>query len=337
MKILVTRNDKLGDFMLAWPALAALRASLPDATIHVLISGYTAEVARLCPSIDDMIIDPGVAAGRQAQARLLATIRKNNYQAAITLFSTTRIGWLLMRAGIPVRLAPATKVAQILYPWRLRQRRSRSEQPEYRYNLDLITYFLHRQGLTPSYGTPPWLGFPEAEIASLRLAFCQRHAIPEGHQLLFLHPGSGGSARNLSLTQYAALGRALLAKPERHLVLTAGPGEETIITSLREQLPGYPVTCYHSTAGLAQFARHIAFCDLFLSGSTGPLHVAGALNCRTVGFYPRRRSSTALRWQTINHDDRRLEFSPPASAGEEEMSTIDPELCAAIINHHFHG
>src|SRR5690606_15621146 len=51
-RILVVRNDKIGDFMLAWPALALLRRSLPDAHISVLVPGYTRALAQRCPWID---------------------------------------------------------------------------------------------------------------------------------------------------------------------------------------------------------------------------------------------------------------------------------------------
>ena len=43
--------------------------------------------------------------------------------AAITLFSTTRVAAALWRARVPYRLAPATKFAQLLYTDRQRQRR----------------------------------------------------------------------------------------------------------------------------------------------------------------------------------------------------------------------
>ena len=54
--------------------------------------------------------------------------------------------------------------------------------------------------------------------------------------------------------------------------------------------------------------KNISVCDVFISGSTGPLHIAGALNKKTVGFYPSKISSTSLRWQTINDFSKRLDF-----------------------------
>ena len=49
--------------------------------------------------------------------------------------------------------------------------------------------------------------------------------------------------------------------------------------------------------------------ELFIAGSTGPLHVAGALNKRTIGFYPKKKSSTSLRWETINNFENKLSFT----------------------------
>ncbi len=54
-KILVIRNDKLGDFMQAWPAFAMLKASNPELKLTALVPGYY--LAEVCPFIDDVIID----------------------------------------------------------------------------------------------------------------------------------------------------------------------------------------------------------------------------------------------------------------------------------------
>lgn len=328
MKVLVVRNDKLGDFMLAWPALAALRLSLPDSRIDALVSGYTADIARLCPSIDEVVVDPGADADSRAFARELRMAR---YDAAITLFSTGRIGWLLWRARIPMRVAPATKLAQFFHNARLKQRRSRSEKPEHAYNVDLVRHFLAGLGMSCLEGHPPWLDFPRDETETLRRRFCAGHGIDAGRRLIFLHPGSGGSANNLDIGQYAQLGQALGSAGPCHLVISAGPAEIDKARTLSGRLGAVGHTVYHSTAGLEAFARHIAFCDLFISGSTGPLHIAGALNRNTAAFYPRRRSSTALRWQTINEATRRLAFSPPDGGGESDMSRIDIGEAAKTI------
>lgn len=335
-KILVVRNDKLGDFMLAWPAFATLKQAMPDCEVHALVSGYTAEIARLCSSIDQVIIDPGQQATLSDQVKFVGALKQQRYDAVITLFSTTRIGWMVMLAGIPYRLAPATKIAQLFYHTRLKQRRSRSEKPEYAYNQELVLRYLADQGIQlKSLPQPPFLSFDAESLTALRQQFCQHYNIADNHKLIFIHPGSGGSANNLSLERYAELGKALRSTSGHTLVISAGPSEIEYAQQLSKRLEETAHVVYPSTEGLKRFSQHIAIADLFISGSTGPLHIAGALNCNTTAFYPRRRSATALRWQTTNTEDRRLSFSPPEGAEQEDMSSIDVIEVARQISEKF--
>ena len=330
-KILVIRNDKLGDFMLAWPALALLRAAQPKAHIAVLVPAYTAPLAEACPYIDEVILDPRQK-GEWRNGRALSRLLKpKGFDAAITLFSRFDTGLGVWLAGIPRRYAPATKLAQLFHNRRIPQRRSRSEKPEYVYNQDLVRVFLEEQGVTKLKPTEaPYLEFKPAEIKKLKQAFLKEHKIAATKRLVFVHAGHGGSANNLSLGQYGHLIRELSDARKRHVVLTAGPGEEAQARRLASLIEG-PHTVLVSKAGLLDFAKHLAFSDLFISGSTGPLHVAAALDRPTAAFYPRRRSSTALRWQTVNHADRRLAFMPPESADESDMGSIDLDKAAAAI------
>ena len=335
-RILVIRNDKLGDFMLAWPALALLRASLSQAHIALLVPAYTAPLAKICPYTNEVLIDPKLSGDWRNGRALAQLLRDRNFDAVITLFSRFDTGLAVWKTGIPWRLAPATKLAQVFYNHRLKQRRSESAKPEYEYNLDLVQFFLHEHGfpaaLLPS---PPYLRFNDTEIDVLRQKFMHANSVPSSRRLIFVHIGHGGSANNFSLGQYAQLIRGLHTHGGHHVVLTAGPGEEAKVQSLASQLHGVPRTLYVSRNGLVDFARHLQFCDLFISGSTGPLHVAAALNCRTAAFYPRRRSSTALRWQTVNAPERRLAFAPPEGSAENDMAAIDVAAAAMEINRKF--
>lgn len=327
------RNDKLGDFMLAYPSFRLLKERLPGAHVTALVREYTREAALMCPWIDEVLIDPDASSGTRP---LIDALRAGRYDAVVTLFSTTRVGYACWRAGIPYRLAPASKLAQVFYNRRCVQRRSRSEKPEWAYNLDLAAELLRDHGL-PAATTPsgPYLSFPRAELAALDERLRSAHGIATGARIVMVHPGSGGSAVNLSLEQYARLLRALSATPPLGFVISAGPGEGARAGELADLLIGMHAVVHASEGSLTDFARHIAVADLFISGSTGPLHIAGALDVPTAAFYPRRRSATALRWQTLNSPERRLAFSPPESAEERDMGAIDVAAAAAEISRRF--
>ena len=152
---------------------------------------------------------------------------------------------------------------------------------------------------------------------------------------IFLHPHSGGSAGNLSIPQYAELGRLLLADRDVAIVVTAGPGEVQEAERLAKALQSRRCAVYESRDGLPRFVEVLAVADLFIGGSTGPLHLAGALDRPTAGFYPRRSTSSPLRWQTINHPDKRLAFVPPPTAHERDVGGIDVPGAAAEIKARF--
>ncbi len=334
-KILLIRNDKLGDFMLAFPAFAQLKQNLPNIELHALVPEYTRPLAKACEYIDRVILDPGKKGGFW---QLTKQLRRQHYDAVITLYSTTRTGLSVRFAGISERIAPATKLAQIFYTKRLSQHRSLSRKPEYAYNQDLVNYYLLLHGHKPApLPGPPYLHFDDAHSHQLRQKFRDRHDINADSRLIFIHPGSGGSAANLSLAQFALLARSLHATDPLHIIISCGPTEATQAQQLSRLLGNYPHSLYVSDEGLRRFAEHIQFADLFISGSTGPLHIAGALNRPTAAFYTRRRSATSLRWQTLNSEERRLAFSPPESAEEEDMSSIDLAEAAGQISEKILG
>ena len=332
LRVLVIRNDKIGDFMLAWPALALLKKA--GCHVTVLVPSYTAPLARLCPSVDEVLIDPGLDADGRAQEQLQQAISQGEFDAALTLFSTWRMGQLLRRAAIAYRLAPATKTAQFLYNHRLPQRRSRSEKPEWEYNLDLAAKLLKDHKLPVGYVGAPYLEIEPAVRQARRQSLADRLSLPVDQSWLMVHVGSGGSANNLTTAQYEQLIAALSKHLHRWVfVLTAGPAEKAVVGHVMSNLINRQVpVAVCPSQDLEEFVHDIALADAFMAGSTGPLHIAGALDVPTIGFYTKRRSATALRWQTLNSPKHRLAVSPTASMpNPESFEGLDIDALATQI------
>ena len=332
-RVLVVRTDKLGDFMLTWPALALLRRALPNSHIAVLVSESSEAMACACPFVDDVLVDRG-----QAHADLAEGIGKGGFGAAVVLFSTMRVALALWRAGVAYRLAPATKLSQVFFNHRLLQRRSLSIKPEHDYNVDVVLRFVKDHGLdAPDVLVGPYLTFPFSVIEAVSTDLRAAYGIPDDALQVIVHPGSGGSARNLPPAAFAGLVDRLVSSRQLFVLVTAGPGEEGQAELVRDQISSHRAAVHVSKEGLLAFTKVLATGEVFISGSTGPLHIAGAINVPTAAFYPRRRSSTALRWQTTNQPSHRLAFSPPENAGESEMTAIDLDAAASAISHSFLG
>src|SRR5690242_766278 len=94
-KILAVRLDNLGDVLVTTPAIHAIKASLPDASITLLTSPVGAQVGRLNPDIDDVIVyeapwmDPWhkLPQDSQREQQMIARIRERQFDAAIIFTS----------------------------------------------------------------------------------------------------------------------------------------------------------------------------------------------------------------------------------------------------------
>lgn len=331
-KILVIRNDKIGDFMVCFPAFAILKQSMPNTEITALVPSYTAPLAQLCPSIDKIIIDTPDKKDKNAFNHILQIIKKERFDAVICFVSDWYNAKLTWKSGIRHRLAPATKIFQFLYNQRLTQRRSQSAKAESEYNSDLARAFLNRHRIPVVEPKAPYLQFNAQEISAQKEKIAKNLQISTACKWVFVHSTTGGSANNLSLEQYAELIRGLLTEFDCHIVLTAGKGESERAHALAEEVGSPNVVIYDKNDGLQDFAKSLACADLFIAGSTGPLHIAGALNVPTVGFYPSRLSAIPRRWRPINEAGRHIAFCPPSDkASQMDLTRISVSAALETI------
>ena len=116
-RVLAIRLDNLGDVLVTTPALHAIKTSLPAATLTLLTSPVGAQVARLNPDLDDVIVyqapwmDPWhkLPQDSQREQQVITTIRERRFDGAI-IFTSFRqsplpAAYLCYLADIPLRVA----------------------------------------------------------------------------------------------------------------------------------------------------------------------------------------------------------------------------------------
>jgi len=329
-KILICRTDKLGDFVLSLPSFILLKKALPNTKLIALTQEYTKPIAELCDSIDEIITIPKSSSKLMTILNTVKVLKQHNIDTSISLFTTSTVAISLLLSSISYRFAPATKIDQIFYNFKLRQSRSKSLKPEFEYNIDLIKYYLDSINVKCNRKfNRPVLKFDKEELIKTKKLFCSKYNISTSEVLIFIHVGSGGSANNLSTEQFALLINKLATTIHAVFVLCEGPEDSDNVTKTIKSLKSVNYIQYISNNGLLEFTKNIAIANFFISGSTGPLHIAGALDIPTAGFYPNRRSATLTRWKTINSENNLIGFSPPDNT--DDMSTIDIEyICNKI-------
>ena len=279
MRVLVVRNDKLGDLVLALPLVQELKDA--GHAVSVLVSPYTAPLLKADERLSGVIEDgPG----------LVQRLKKGRFDAALVLWATPHNAWSVFSAGIPLRVGTAARPYSLLFNRRLALRRSQGALHESQYN----GLFAGALGLEARSLPPPRLQLsPEAEREARAW---MKKRIPAGKgPLVGLHPGSGGSAQNWAPERYAALGLALRQEYGARLLISGGPGDEAAMDACGRVL-GRQAVALRPGLSLPAFAALLGHLQLFCAASTGPLHVAAAQGTPVLGLYPPLRAMSPVRW-----------------------------------------
>ncbi len=281
-KILLVRTDRLGDVTLTTPAVAALRAAEPRAEIRFLTSAYARGVLENNPALDGIITDENFFA-------TLRELRRGRFDAAVIFFLNFRVALLALLAGIPLRVGPASKVWALLLNRRIRQRRSSVAKHEADYNLDLLAPL----GVRPEPAAASIaLTAPEKEAAARTLAAL---GLGPGDFIIGMHPGSSGSALNWPPGNFAALARSLLRNYDAKVLFTGSPAEARLLERVAAEVPEKTFVL-REPLPLRHFIALIARCGLFVTNSTGPLHLAAAQGVATLSFFPPIKVCSPVRW-----------------------------------------
>ena len=275
--------------------------------------------------IDDVIIDDTSSAFELAKK-----LKPYNFDISITLFSNTKValaGWF---ARIPIRIAPATKLAQIFYTHRVKQRRSQVKMSEYEYNMQLaIEQFLD---LKPDFETP-LLQFQTQELEQTYQKFSHRYAIKK--PIIAFHPGFGGSSdANWTLDEYLELIRSLDTK-DIQVIMTFGPDEDALKKEAMQKASGLDIIFYSSQDGLVNFAKLLASFKLFVSTSTGTYHLAALVGTPTMTFFADSLFASVKRWKAVSDESMQHPYmlSSDIQKREKQFQEIKKELPLLILKY----
>lgn len=318
MKILVVRTDKLGDFITALPSIYILKQHNMQNKIVVCVAPLNETLAKSCDFIDEVIVDRP----NQSLLTFAQKLRAAKIDASITLFSNTRVALAQFLARIPVRIAPATKIAQIFYTKRMKQKRSQVKMAEYEYNIELTKVLF--TDIKTEY-KKPLLAFSDAQ--NLYKAFCKKHKINK--EVIAFHVGFGGSSdANWNLDEYELLIREVLNQGKYQVVLSFGPDEQELCKIMQERLEGENIVSYLSLDGILTFAKLISRFKLFVSTSTGTYHLASLVGTKTMTFFGDSLFASASRWKAVGDEKLQMHFMLPSDKNKRKamLEEVKKEL-----------
>lgn len=312
-KILLVRNDNIGDLICTTPAIEALRKHYPDARIDIVVNSYNESVVRNNPFLDRVYLytKPKHVKGIRNKARaffakggMLWQIRREGYDAAV-----------IFRAGYS---GPAANIATITgAPVKVGVKNPKGSDPftiyvnlgEGMHEVEFCFACLAPFGV--SYG---------GERTRFALDSEQQNAYSHVRNTLFFHISSRIPENRYSESQFVQIINAFEGYP---CAVTAEPADQEMAVSIAKQThAGFVQT--HSFEDLA---AHIVHAKAFVGLDGGALHLAPALGVPTLIISGKTDMTRWYPWgwreYVLQHESRRADAISPETVIEKLRELLE--------------
>lgn len=280
-KILVRGTNWIGDVVMTLPALEAIRATWPESRLFVLAKPWVAELYRLSPAVDEVIVfaEPGRHAGITGRLRLARELMGYGFSCAILLQNAIEAAIIAFLARIPLRAGYNSDGRGMLLTHSVRRTREIRQVHQVDYYLAMVRALGCRQaprGIRLAPG-PDYSAAAGRILAGL--------GIDRTRPLVGMAPGAAyGPAKRWLPERFAAVADRLKAEQAAEVVLLGSRGDQGATAEVLR----HSRTHLHDLAGrtdLKEALALIAACDLFISNDSGLMHAAGALGVPLVAIF----------------------------------------------------
>ncbi|MDB4908676.1 MAG: hypothetical protein JWO05_3460 [Gemmatimonadetes bacterium] len=275
-RVLVLRNDRIGDMLMTTGLLRELRRAHPGMEIHVAASAANADVIRGNPNVHAVHVVSGGVAGYRAARELFAPME---FDAVIDAFAlkprvNTGVALMMLASQAPVRVGIGSRVNDFLYSHRVRPMRDDAHHVEF------------LGALAAPFGVNP--GVTDFSPELVRTALEREHAeafwagVPGSGPRLLVNLSSGETWRRWPDERFVAVLRAMReTRPDVRVAVTAAPSERVSARTIAAAVHGVPLD-----ASLRDALAVVGAAELVLTPDTSIAHAAAAAGVPMVVMYP---------------------------------------------------
>ncbi len=199
---------------------------------------------------------------------------------------------------VKYRIGTAYRWYSFLYNFKVYEHRKDSVKHESDYNLNLLKNFFKETDDSKVFH----FGYSEDEKKKLNKKL---NGLPDSRYII-VHPGSGGSAKDIPVKRLALfINKFSEIYADYRIVITGTENEKPVINQLMKNVRSDFKTSVHDVSGMLDLKELMILIDnsdLFISNSTGPIHIAGALNRNIIGFYPNEKPMSDTRWKPLSEN-----------------------------------
>jgi ADP-heptose:LPS heptosyltransferase len=307
-RVLLMRLERIGDLLMVLDAIRDARAAWPDAEIDLAVGSWNVPLARLIQGVNGIEIadapwlarDDSAASSRALIARARSW-RARRYDVVVNFEPDIRSNFLAWLTGAPRRVGYWTggggRFLTDAQPYAPTTHVSVNAR-------QLIARAAGRSPEAPDRTTPHLVPPPDAARAADRLL--------RGHHGPFVgvHASGGRESKQWHLNRFAGVARRLAESKNATIVLTGSAADRPLVDAVRQGLTGLPTIDASGTLDLPSLAALLSRLDLFITGDTGPMHLAAAVGAPVVALFG---PSNPLRYGPLGAHQRVLRIDLPCS------------------------
>jgi heptosyltransferase-3 len=257
--------------------LRALKSQFPRFRISILVEQRFADCFRNNPDVTEII------AVRNKAATIMRGLPRR-FDVIVNLHGgPTSLLYALSARG------PAVGGEQYPHRWLYRGTFPRPDPEQHTAQSTLNTF----RWLGVSAVTAPPLRVERDDLAAARVEQMLKRGRPnegpDAGTYVVVHPAAVMVTKRWPVDRFAALVQWLQDRGMR-VVLTSGPGEEALLTTIQQAVSG--VTALPGL-GIPELAELIRGAQLYVGNDSGPMHLATAVGTSTVAIWG---SSSSVRW-----------------------------------------
>ena len=277
--IVVACTDRAGNVLLALPLFQTLRRAFPQAKITAWVKPEARPMVQGNPAIDH-VESVEETEGIGALAKRLKLLSVDTF---ISVYPRPKLVLAAWRAGVTVRIGPQTKWLGFFQTHSVPIRREISDRNEVEYNFGLleplgVSQFAAKSGF-----------FVQEKDALLAREFLKEKGIAPEIPYVVIHPGAKKTTLNWKPEKYSQVLHQICQIPGLRVVVTGSKEEGPLVSqvtafsfSLPQEKRPVIVT---DELGLKPLAALYQGALCFVSGSTGPMHLAAAVGTPTVSLF----------------------------------------------------
>jgi heptosyltransferase-3 len=289
-KILISRTDSIGDVALTLPLAGILKEKYPNSKIIFLGNTYTKPIIECCNSVDE--IWEWAEIQKIEDRAQLDWLKNQNIDVFIHVFPRRELARLAQRAKIPHRIGTSHRMYHFLT---CNHKPNFTRKNSVLHESQLNTKLLKPLGIEKDYTLNELNTYANFKN-KLELKESFSNLINKDKINLIFHCKSQGSALEWGVDNFIELAKVL--NSQQYNIYFTGTEKESEF--FRNKLPNQKnIIDLSGKMNLNELITFISKSDLMLACSTGPLHIAGLCNIKTIGLFTPMRPLNYGRWQPL--------------------------------------